>query len=73
MLYEAGFLEERSVKMDRFDKNYIQLNSICNLEGEKFNNNINDNIILIECYSIIMLLMIYFHNIMCYMLLIIFI
>lgn len=73
MLYEAGFLEERSVKMDRFDKNYIQLNSICNLEGEKFNNNINDNIILIECYSIIMLLMIYFHNIMCYVLLIIFI
>lgn len=59
--------------MDRFDKkNYIQLNSICNLEGEKFNNNINNNIILIECYSIIMLLMIYFHN-MCYMLLIIFI
>lgn len=73
MLYEAGFLEERSVKMDRFDKNYIQLNSICNLEGEKFNNNINNNIILIECYSIIMLLMIYFHNIMCYVLLIIFI
>lgn len=73
MLYEAGFLEERSVKMDRFDKNYIQLNSICNLEGKKFNNNINNNIILIECYSIIMLLMIYFHNIMCYVLLIIFI
>lgn len=59
--------------MDRFDKNYIQLNSICNLEGEKFNNNINNNIILIECYSIIMLLTIYFNNIMCYVLLIIFI
>lgn len=58
--------------MDRFDKNYIQLNSICNLEGEKFNNNINNNIILIECYSIIMLLTIYFNN-MCYVLLIIFI
>lgn len=54
--------------MDRFDKNYIQLNSICNLEGEKFNNNINNNIILIECYSIIMLLTIYFNNIMCYVL-----
>lgn len=59
--------------MDRFDKNYIQLNSICNLEGEKFNNNINNNIILIECYSIIVLLTIYFNNIMCYVLLIIFI
>lgn len=59
--------------MDIFDKNYIQLNSICNLEGEKFNNNINNNIILIECYSIIMLLTIYFNNIMCYVLLIIFI